>query len=371
MGTPASWTQTATLYTATSRYVRAAAYQSGYWLASGINNDTWVVNLFYATDPRAASWTSVTLFTYSSSVEALRGVCHDGTYHIVPHRGDGPSGTRYQLSYATSPTGTWTTHTISAATANGYFFEFQIANGNYILAGNDTSSVGCFYYSTTLTGTYTKVSLAGTNLVSSVRYEGGYFYALVRTSTNIEIWRCSTINGTWASYTALTGYSLYYDQDSFAKQLTQHGDGTWTILCQDTSINDFYTLYSSSLSGSWTSHDITSDSAFSGVYAMAYGPGYWVVCGNQSGTRITYATAIGGSYTALTVAATGFGAWIEYGSSEFVLFEGQKVYCMTGGGLPPVAAAVARYLRQRQSPVRTPSRVRSPQLRQRQRPETT
>jgi glycosyltransferase A (GT-A) superfamily protein (DUF2064 family) len=111
------------------------------------------------------------------------------------------------------------------------------------------------------------------------------------------------------------------------------------------------------------------------VFGPARDGGYWLIYGANTGPvesvsyvqastpASTYATATTGMASPpITGAHDGAGYFVIGGDAS-----GELRWSFASTPTPPATGPT--YLRQRQSPVRSPSRVRGPQLRQRQRPE--
>lgn len=372
-GSPASWTTTDDFYTTslTQSRMRTLNYVgNGDWLAAGYQNGT--VSIFHTTDPRSTAWATVGSVAYTGTPNVFWEIVNTGSeYAFLTYQSSGTP--KHEIVYASSPTGTWSTQTIGTVSAGEVL---SYANGYFVIGGQRQVSGSLYkshiWYSSSITGTWTGVDVsANTTGVwngGPVRYENGYYYALIANGSNARVlYRSTSLSGTWSSYYEFTGYQRNGAYQSFDKY-----NDKWVVTFYKSGTNEQYIAYADTLdAASWTYYNIQADvSGFTTVPTdFAYGGGYYVIVGEapSGSVGVAYSTAIGGPYTQGS-AGTGYSAGIAYNDLEFVMLTRYGVKCMTGGALPPPPPVTPTYtyLRQRQSPVRTPSRVRGVDLRARQ-----
>jgi hypothetical protein len=371
-GSPASWTAVEAIYTDSANRLDYMAAIGGQWFASGYRTGNNDFEVYHSSDPRVGAWTRVGLYDGASTTDARRDIIFDGTNYIAPFVTGNPA--THHVLYATDPAGSWTAHQMTDITNAFAHPQFTLINGYYCWAGaNRPTPTGSIWYSSSLTGTYSHNTDSGVYECKSIHYQGGSYYTLAvpdNTSDNPVIRTASSISGSWSTVTTFTGYRLR--PVASIKYLKQQSNGLWTLLVSNPSESEHYVFWTDDLSSStWDGpHEISADlTTFSlPPYSLTYGGGYWVVVGvSSSGAVVGYATAIDGPYTAASITSSASGRDVVYYDREFALTDNQKIFMMTGGALPEPTTA-PRLLRQRQSPKRTPARVRGVDLRQRQTP---
>lgn len=265
---------------------------------------------------------------------------YDGTRFVVVGRKFAASDIGF-IAYATTPGGTWTFNTSSATI--GYTNALQVIGidfdgTTYVTTAYSTATPAAplMRYSTALTSGWATPSTPPSTLdVASVRYQSNGYWTAYRGGADFDnrIWQTTTPSGTWnQTIPNILGASDLKDiQDVF------YDDGVWMIAGADEpGAQPVPALYYLAKTGSPHSP--------SGGWTAITGAGFNANSGG-SGARLT------GLYA-------GSGLWLA--ASDYL---GELRY-----GLPRSAPT---YLRQRQSPVRAPSRVRGVDLRQRQTPRIT
>lgn len=367
-----------------------------YWFALSIESGgTAVAKIRYATDP-AGSWGTATLpaaptgYTTSQTTNGNYGVISDGTTYATFVTYSNGSTTKTRIIHATDPSATWTSYEYDATDV--YQPRVMIyADGKFVMAGRSnvaSPSPAFIGYCTTADGTWTfgtaysetgydiSVLTGGTRFwsIGGIDYDGGTWVTLAsRNDTSTWSIRSS------ASLTASWGTPTATFNSNAGHPLRYHAAGWWAAGdgLADSQITD-------SPSGTWSSLGSASV-ALDDLRGLAWGNGWWVAVGakrpsarepritdlNSTGTPSgTYGTAIGaGAFTdpagdVILRSVYHYGGTVVASSD----YQGELRYSVVG---VPFVATGPTYLRQRQSPVRTPSRIRPPQLRQRQRPEVT
>jgi hypothetical protein len=203
--------------------------------------------------------------------------------------------------YATDPGGTWTNYEIGVQEtglldAKG----FNYVNGYYVAI----MGLGTFYYSTTLTGTYTKKIAVSTGAsgILNMHYEGGYYYIACDSNSVLCLLRSSTLDGTWSVVNEFTGYTGV-NPGRFEKE----SDGSYTI----TNYNTGIVFRATSLDGAWTTHDINTTINMTNLQDVIKAGSYWIQTGMYNdGTRrtsIAYSTTgLGGTWSQSTLSYTNY-----------------------------------------------------------------
>lgn len=385
MTTPSRWRSPAsfTPVGSSSGVGQTISYANGYWFycTSWFNSGSGVreYRLQYATDPNGP-WAEATLpanpasHTATSDITTGDRVLHDGTdYAILLGYTNG--GTRkYRILHATSPGGTWTSYEFDATDLYRPTC-FAYGNSLWVIAGwyNSGSPTPAFVATSgTADGTYTFDTTASstglsagaaTNLLA-IDYDGTYWAQVGARASDVYIQTASAPTGTWTteqSYTTPYPVEFGYQAGYWSARLDQ----------------DY--IYASDPTGAWGTV-VQADHGIDNADGITYDGTAWLAYGYDLVSFVGYPAA---SY--LVTTGDPVGAFTPANVSSLGTASGQVTSSRAGGGawvlssyiggtdaLAYVPGAVtSTYLRLHQSPVRTPSRVRPVQLRQRQRPEVT
>lgn len=262
-----------------SEEITCIAYANGYWMVGGLHYDGGICysRIAYATS-LDGTWTAKNLWRNSTNAFGMSRCLNCITYangYWVVGGGEYLNTSSYwypRIAYATSPDGTWTTKDIWTGYLYDSITSITYGNGYWVVGGMyGTGSV--YYariaYATSLSGTWTTKDLwggtTGYNSVNSIVYGGGYF-----------------------------------------------------VLCgsRDASNTPYATIAYASTPTSWTQSDLWTigssyNSSFSGIASVdiAYGNGYWVICGTYSSAsalyhRIAYTTSPSGTWTTKNLYST-------------------------------------------------------------------
>lgn len=402
MAGPEQWTSPSSGGTVALSYspYNVITKAGSYWFAVTASGDpSETASVRYATNPLgtwgSAAWPAgPTGATSRQYVNRNTGVVYNGGQYayLAIYANSTNTTIRYRVNYATDPAGTWSSYEFDAtntyvpttfAAGEGYFaiggyYAGSTPQPAFIARSTAANSTYTFGTATSDTG-YDLADVSGGsptrwNLTSLI-YDGSQWISAaygVNISGSVEerLRSSTSITGTWGSATTPAG--------GFGNSGDTLFSGNGYTLVRYPSTGGYY--YASSLTGTWTFLSSSSTGLPTWNGGIAYGNGYWVAAGArlvggvakptiafQSGASpaatYTYATATFGtpSYDAYCVHAAYADGFYVAGSDYF-------------GELLVAGAALATgptYLRQRQSPVHAPSRVRPVQLRQRQRPETT
>ena len=200
-----------------------------------------------------------------------------------------------------------TAYTVSGGRTLADGTSYNVKNGKVLVDGTeyDISFVlppaALDLWSSTNTGYnpryITCVAYANGYWVVGGRYDSGKYgsapcYARIAYTTSLD--------GTWETKDIWTGSN----HEDCINDIV-YANGQWVVCGSHYDGGNICAriAYATTPSGTWTTKDIwSSTSAYIGMYKVAYGNGYWVVCGNSntSGTvdvAIGYTTALGGTWT--------------------------------------------------------------------------
>jgi len=219
-----------------------------------VNSDYGFPNIIASdTVQLATSWTSNAQGTVNFEDVAYG----NGTWVAV-----GDNGTLY---YTTDPTAAWTQNNQGTVTFNGVAY----GNGIWVAVGNN----GTLYYATDPTGTWTS-NTQGTQSLYGIAYGNGYWVACGGTASSVGVILYATDpTGAWTANNH--GTNVLEDLD--------YGNGTWVVV----GANSVIYYRATDPTGSFT---LNTQTAVPNFFAVAYGNGYWVACGNLSGSNMIYAT---------------------------------------------------------------------------------
>jgi hypothetical protein len=352
------------------------SYCGTYWFAASQGASNLAPRIRYATDPSGA-WSEATLpaapsgYTANYNIDRSSGVVTDGTtYALLVRYGNG-STFKYRLVYATDPSGTWSSHEYD--TADRYSgVSLAYGDGTWVLVGRDLtpsprpafigtcSTVnGTWSFDTTTAGTgYDTTGMTGTQYweIRAIAHDGTTWVSTAyQSSTGGTYARHSTsLSSGWAAPSSITLSGTTY-------RIRVHANGWWSMI--DASANAIVT---STPSGTWTTLTSSTTLLDETLGGIDWTGGYWVAAGEYfNGVSVvpfmTYLKSDGSPASTFSPVATtnmtdsiAFVDSVAAGEGTFVaanLYAGELRYAYASVATGPT------YLRQRQSPKRTPSRV--------------
>lgn len=300
---------------ATNESITCIAYGNGYWVVGGVHYDAGIyyARIAYATSLNG-TWTAKNLWRNSTDTFGQSRCINCITYAngvFVVGGGqylDTASEWYPRIAYTASPNLTWTIKDIWTGYHYDTITSITYENGYWVVGGMyGTGSV--YYariaYATSLGSTWTAKDLWGGttsyNSVNSIVYGGGYFvlcgsrdasntpyariaYATTPTSwTQSDLWSISSNYN--SSFSGIAAVDIAY------------GNGYW-VVCGTYGNTGLYTriAYTKSLSSTWTTKDLHTDATYGRPTAIIYANGQWVLSERYSnGTtyqgRILYATS--------------------------------------------------------------------------------
>lgn len=381
--------------TSSSQGFNRVSYAGGYWfsLTRAAASDT--IQLRYASDP-TGTWTLATLpsapvgYTDYNAPGFNRGVVHkDGQWAFLNAYGNGSFAYVLRMVYATDPTGTWSTATLDPGTTTDGLPVFNTA-GTVFVAGGATSTANNAWlgYGTSITGTWTIGTTSTATgydpatrdwIVADIEYGNSLWLTTAYDATNGT---AGTIKYASSFTAALAGggWSSIADTTFGTASITSlryQSNGVWTAVVSKSEL-----AYSSDPTGSTWSRVSSGTLGLSRVWDVVYNDNLWLVSGARTiggflVPTLQYCTGAtptgpftlvdddGWSYVSGTDA---IGQSLAMSSNRWLA---STTYGNNSVSWWDQPATNPTYLRQRQSPVRAPSRVRPVQLRNRQRPEVT
>ena len=343
-----------------------------YWFAISYNSGSGEPEVRYATTP-SASWSTATIpaptgsYLYNYSDPFAHGVVYgDSTYaFVLSYRDAGVTGTETWCIHATDPGGTWTATKINAST-DLRSKDTIFADGKFVAVGGGVSTNNPWIaYCTTAGGTWTlntTTATVGYDDAAAWTIEGidhdGTRWVTVATGPSTDGSRYSTaIDSGWGT---ASGFPTTMGT---GKVLRYHGGASIWVVADGLNTNYYY---AADPTGTWTAIGSASTGMTDAVCDMTYGNGYWVAVGNTvpgfyDVPRVAYlaGSSPAGTYTAVSddgltdYPSASVRAWTAWYSGGYFVIAGtnygEVAYCYL-----PTAPT---FLRQRQSPVRSPSRV--------------
>jgi len=306
--------------------------------------------------------------------ESMR-VSYDGTYYaaLVPN----PTGTSY-IAYTTDPTGSWSTATHGSAIYAGASMEYT--GSEWVMTGANTSTnhpmigtasdfLGTWTYDSTDAGAGGTGGSAATRGFY-IAYGGGYYVLGIYTAGAYRVKYATSPTGPWTEC-ALTGFT-FGNPEAFHQFRYIDSLALWVGIAYNTSATEYEFVYGSA-PDSWTA--VSSASVpITDIYSLMYGNGYWVATG-RSGTlraQMAYLRAETPTGTYTSISPTGYASTSNLYPNSVDFHDGRFVVAARLTGEIRYSNYVAppgpTYLRQRQSPVRAPSRVSGLDIRSRQTP---
>ena len=368
-------------------------YYFGFVMGDAVTSPARSAEVFmrYATDP-TGTWTDITVpaapATYTPNVSGAWSYQHtnrvycDGTTYalLVQYRNTGTGAFKHRIWYATSPSGTWTSYEFDAT--NTYFAQsFGYSGGTWYMSGFTNASGAFIGTASSPSGTWTFSTASGTtsysnanSFIQSVAYNGTHWVHAGNDGTTAKIKTAPAVTGPWT--TRVSGNTGIYS-------VRAHPGGYCTVVAAANSgFNDDLVYYADDPTGTWSTL-VTADHGMTFTSDIASSGNGWAVAGAASGApAVSYldGSSPAGTYTAGTFSpalgtadagmmqtlAIGPGHWTMAG--EVRVSGGTPIYNEIRYFTIPTVTTTTAYLRQRQSPVRAPSRVRGVDLRARQTP---
>lgn len=301
--------------------ITCIAYANGYWVVGGVHYDGGIYysRIAYATS-LDGTWTAKNLWRNSTATFGMSRCINCITYangYWVVGGGEYLNTDTYwypRIAYATSPDGTWTTKDIWTGYMYDSITSITYGNGYWVVGGMyGTGSV--YYarvsYATSLSGAWKTTNMwggtTGYNSVNSIVYGGGYFvlcgtkdagntpYARIAYATTPTSWTQSdlwSINSNYnSSFSGIAAVDIAY------------GNGYW-VVCGTYASNTIYTriAYTTDPSSTWDTKDLYSTTyTYCRPKAIAYTNGQWVVGeeyydGTTYSGRIWYANTPSGTW---------------------------------------------------------------------------
>lgn len=307
-----------------SECITCIAYANGYWVVGGVHYDAGIYysRISYATS-LDGTWTSKNLWRNSTNTfgrsRCINCIAYANGYWVVG--GGQYLDTDYhwypRIAYATSPGGTWTIKDIWEG--YGYDSITSIAYGNgYWVVGGMYGTGSVYYarvsYATSLSGAWKTTDMwggtTGYNSVNSIVYGGGYFVLCgSRDASNTPYARIAYATTPTISWTQSDLWSINSNYNSSFSGIAAvdiaYGNGYWVVCGTYATTTSLYTriAYTTDPSGTWTMRNLLF--SYSVTYcrptAIAYANGQWVVgeryvTGSTYSGRILYADAPSGTW---------------------------------------------------------------------------
>lgn len=363
------------------------------------------VSVRYATDPKG-TWTSASMPALPSGVTTVDpngpyGVDFDGTNYATAALYYSGSTYKARILHTTDLGGTWSSYEFD--TANRYRpADIAYLNGEWVMVGIDYNSGpykpfiatcstpnGTWTFDTTASGTGLSTSGFGATDGYSIRRihyaDGDYTYLYTRLSTFTSGINTSTsLSSGWGAPSSFPGAPTYAPLDRFLAYV----NGYWFTCVWLNAGARPYMAYATNPAGTWSTvsaTDLDLDNNFSEVHGIAYDGEQYVIAGIK--TRFTsswqyerfsgYLVSSGSPAGTYTTVTSGLATGSRSGTHDVVFVAPVFVTTQNAGGIrysndtQPLPSTGPTYLRQSQSPVRTPSRVRGVDLRQSQTPRVT
>lgn len=202
-------------------------YANGYWVIGGTDNDAAYIS--YATDLEG-SWTLKELWDsgFNDDTSEVRKVIYANGYWVAAGLSASNNPT-YEIAYATSPNGTWTTNSIYQETTSQTYsgiFDIVYANGVWACAANEM-----LLYSNDITSDSWTSKDIGVETQRAIIYADGYWVVVGNGSSSrsaAKIGYSSTLAGNWTVHECFTDYS------STPVTSVAYGDGYYLFGVEDT-----------------------------------------------------------------------------------------------------------------------------------------
>lgn len=181
-------------------------YANGYWVIGGTYGDSAYIS--YATDLEG-SWTNIKVWDsgFSDDTSEVRKVIYADGYWVAAGLGASNNPT-YEIAYATSPNGTWTTNSIyreTGSTSRSGIFDIVYANGVWACAANEM----LLYSNDIMSRSWTSKDI-GVGTQTAIIYADGYWVVVgsgSSSSSAAKIGYSSTLAGNWIVNECFTSYS--------------------------------------------------------------------------------------------------------------------------------------------------------------------
>lgn len=289
--------------------ITCIAYANGYWVvggyALGSDNSTSYARIAYATKLNG-TWTRKDLWSGTNYQEQkITCIAYANGYWVVGGGYYNGTGTVARIAYATAPNGTWTTTDLWGGTnrQNGGLDSLAYGNGIWAAVGCMLNSSGIgkgkVSYATTPSGTWTTTDLS-LNYTSCIAYANGYWVVGgYQDDYKASITYATTPSGTWTTKTLWSGTSG--SSNGYYVDCIAYANGYWVVGGRDYATYAARIAYATTPSGTWTTKDLwTSSSSYydDAIHSIAFGNGYWVAGGRyRNAARIAYTTNLSGTWT--------------------------------------------------------------------------
>lgn len=299
--------------------INCLKYANGYWVAGGcyFSNATFYAKIAYATSLNGP-WTAKDIWSNYGNVCEITCIEYANGYWVV---GGSKNDQTSQIAYSTSLNGTWTDYPFSSNLGKinciAYDDGYWVAGGTYLDQTSGNKYSGVIYYTTSITGSWTKVVVfndSGNGYPSKINcliHANGYWVVggVNRYGSNAYepiIAYATTPGGNW---TTLRVSTIPSSTDGITG--IGYANGYW-VVCGRISSDTGQIAYATSLNGPWTIRNLD----FNDIKGIAYINGEWFLCGRANiyyGT-IAHSTSPGGQWLYLNL----WGNPADYTGDSFV-----------------------------------------------------
>lgn len=220
-----TWTTKDVWSSNSSCYCMCVAYGNGYWVVGGqySSGGNYYGAIAYSTSP-GGTWTKKNLWGDTTDVTAstynyVNCITYANSRWVAGGAYYYSSTCHARIGSATSPSGTWSFYTIWSGTSSGgrgnKINSVTYANGYWAVGGVERTSATPYKaniaYSTSLGGTWTKVTLWSGNSscsIDCITYANGYWACCGENKgTSARIAYSDAIDGTWTQSSIYVGIS--------------------------------------------------------------------------------------------------------------------------------------------------------------------
>ena len=299
--------------------INCLKYANGYWVAGGcyFSNTTFYARIAYATSLNGP-WAAKDIWSNYGNICEITCIEYANGYWVV---GGSKNDQTSQIAYSTSLNGTWTDYPFSNNLGKinciAYDDGYWVAGGTYLDQTSGNRYCGVIYYTTSITGNWTKVIVfndGGNGYPSKINcliHANGYWVVggVNRYGSNAYesiIAYATTPGGNW---TTLRVSTIPSSTDGITG--IGYANGYW-VVCGRISSDTGQIAYATSLNGPWTIRNLD----FNDIKGIAYINGEWFLCGQANiyyGT-IAHSTSPGGQWLYLNL----WGNPAEYTGDSFV-----------------------------------------------------
>lgn len=299
--------------------INCLKYANGYWVAGGcyFSGSTFYARIAYATS-LGGPWTTKDLWSYYGNVCEINCIEYADGYWVA---GGTKNNQIAQVAYATTLSDTWTEYSFASSFGSinciAYDDGYWVAGGTYLDETSGNRYCGVIYYTTSITGNWTKVVVfndSGNGYPSKINcliHANGYWVAggVNRYGSNAYESIIAYVTTPGGSWTTLRVSTISSSTDGITG--IGYANGYWAV-CGKISTNIGQIAYATSLSGPWTIKNLD----FNDIKGIAYINGEWFLCGQANiyyGT-IAHCTSPGGQWLYLNL----WGNPADYTGDSFV-----------------------------------------------------